>query len=110
MTESIKDTGKDTTDKSSGQSSSQGDSPMERRPKDVSPENATWKDRSGRNTTSKNEEERTDALLDEGSDLSFPASDPIAVTPPTRLVKGKDGKWHPEAEKPDDPKAENDRK
>lgn len=95
MTESKKDVSKDKAEKSSKRSSSQGDSPVEIAPKDISPKNATWKDRTERNTTSDNEEERADALLDEASDLSFPASDPIAVSSPTKLVKDKDGHVHP---------------
>jgi hypothetical protein len=99
MSEPTKDMDKNKADKSEKRVSSHGDSPDERIPKDVSPENATWKDRNERNTTSNDEDERTDALLDEGSDLSFPASDPIAVSSPTKLVKGKDGKMHPETPK-----------
>jgi hypothetical protein len=75
----------------SGQSpsteSSQGDSPVEMTPHDVSPDNATWKDRTERNTHSEDEEEKTNAMLDEASDLSFPASDPIAVHSVTRVEK-----------------------
>lgn len=99
MSEPSKDISKDKADKSEKRVSSHGDSPNERIPKDVSPEDATWKDRTERNTTSDNAEERTDALLDEASDLSFPASDPIAVSSPTKLVKDKDGKLHPESPK-----------
>lgn len=100
MSEPSKNVSKDKADKSEKRVSSHGDSPNERIPKDVSPEDAAWKDRNERNTTSDDDEERTDALLDEGSDLSFPASDPIAVSSPTKLVKGKDGKMHPDTPKP----------
>ena len=99
MSEPSKDMSKTNTDKSQKRVSSHGDSPVERIPKDVSPEDATWKDRTERNLTSDDEEEHTDALLDEASDLSFPASDPIAVSSPTKLVKDKDGKLHPESPK-----------
>lgn len=71
--------------------SSPGDSPVEMTPHDVSPENATWKDRTPRNIHSDDAEEKTDALLDEASDLSFPASDPIAVNSVTRIEKKSKG-------------------
>lgn len=84
---------KSMTEKSSTSPSSQGDSPVEMTPLDASPENATWKDRTQRNLQSDDAEERADALLDEASDLSFPASDPIAVNSITRIEKkAKDGK------------------
>lgn len=67
--------------------SSPGDSPVEMTPLDVSPENATWKDRTQRNVHSEDQEERADAMLDEASDLSFPASDPIAVSSISRIEK-----------------------
>jgi hypothetical protein len=70
-----------------GTESSQGDSPVEMTPHDISPDNATWKDRTERNIHSEDEEEKTNAMLDEASDLSFPASDPIAVHSVTRVEK-----------------------
>ncbi len=99
MSESNKHGNKENAEKMPKRFSSQGDSPAEMTPKDISPEHATWQDRTERQTTSKDDEERTDALLDEGSDLSFPASDPIAVSSPTKLVRDKDGKLHPATEK-----------
>lgn len=74
-----------------GTNSSQGDSPVEMTPLDVSPGDAAWKDRTPRKICSEDEEERTDALIDEGSDLSFPASDPPAVHSVTRVEKPKSG-------------------
>lgn len=71
--------------------SSPGDSPVEMTPLESSPENATWKDRTPRNLQSDDMEEKTDALLDEASDLSFPASDPIAVNSVTRIEKKAKG-------------------
>jgi hypothetical protein len=65
-------------------SSSPGDSPVAVTPKDVSPEHAAWKDLTARPIASDNAEKRTDALLDEAGDLSFPASDPIAVSSITK--------------------------
>ena len=73
--------------KSPTPASSQGDSPVDIIPKDVSPDNASWKDRTVRQIHSENKDEKVDALLDEASDLSFPASDPIAVSAITRIEK-----------------------
>jgi hypothetical protein len=61
--------------------SSPGDSPLTLTPFDVSPDSAAWRDLTPRNITSSDPEEREDALLDEAIELTFPASDPIAVSP-----------------------------
>ncbi|TCS35754.1 hypothetical protein EDC30_10953 [Paucimonas lemoignei] len=63
---------------SSNLPSSQGDSPKEMIPKDISPTDAAWADRSERKITSRNQEEHTEALLDEAVEDTFPASDPVA--------------------------------
>lgn len=63
--------------------SSRGDSPQEIIPKDISPKNAAWADLQERKTTSEDADERTEALLDEAVDQSFPASDPVAELPST---------------------------
>lgn len=78
---------KNASGKSSSGSSSQGDSPVEMTPLEAKPGDATWKDRSERNIQSDDAEEKADAMLDEASDLSFPASDPIAVNSITRIEK-----------------------
>ncbi len=49
-------------------------------PKDLQPEDAGSRDECERNTTSANRSEREDALLDEGNELTFPASDPLPLT------------------------------
>ena len=67
--------------------SSPGDSPADIVPREITPDNATWKDRTERNIYSEDIEEKADALLDEASDLSFPASDPIAVSSISRIEK-----------------------
>lgn len=73
--------------------SSPGDSPVELTPLDVSPDVAAWRDLTPRNITSQDPDEREDALLDEAIELSFPASDPIAVTPlPTVRMETKSHK------------------
>jgi hypothetical protein len=78
--------------------SSPGDSPARSSPKDVSPEDAAWKDQTEKKTASDQAEDHTEELLDEASELSFPASDPPAVASTTKLVKDKDGKVHPAEE------------
>lgn len=59
--------------------SSQGNSPVDMTPHEVTPDQAAWKDRTPRETTAEDTQTRVDALLDEAIDLSFPASDPIAT-------------------------------
>jgi hypothetical protein len=61
--------------------SSPGDSPLTLTPFDLPPNSAAWRDRTPRNITSSDPEERENALLDEAIELTFPASDPIAVSP-----------------------------
>lgn len=74
-----------------GHSSSHGDSPVEVTPKDVTPHDASWADRTERKIASGNTEEREDALLDEAVDLTFPASDPIAIPAPRDDAKARAG-------------------
>jgi hypothetical protein len=90
MPESKKNRKQDEVTSLSILSSSPGDSPVAVTPKDVSPENAAWKDLTARPIASDDVEKRTDALLDEAGDLSFPASDPIAISSIPKLVKGTD--------------------
>jgi hypothetical protein len=74
---------------SSNAPSSPGDSPVEMNVKDVTPDDASWRDRTPRKIASDDAEERDDALLDEAVDLTFPASDPIATTGATRIERDK---------------------
>lgn len=63
-----------------GERSSHGtDSPVET-PKDVSPRDATAKDVVERNVTSSDPDEKQQAQLDDAVELTFPASDPVAVS------------------------------
>jgi hypothetical protein len=49
-------------------------------PKDVAPQDASSRDIVERKTNSTDPDERLQALLDEAVELTFPASDPLAVT------------------------------
>lgn len=49
-------------------------------PKDLKPEDAASRDLTERHLDSSDPEEKEQELLDEAIDLSFPASDPPAVT------------------------------
>ena len=69
-------------------SSSPGDASVAETPKDVSADNATARDRIQRNLSSDNLDEREEALLDDAIELTFPASDPIAV-PSYAQAQGK---------------------
>lgn len=77
-------------DLSSKMPSSHGDSPRVETPREISPDDASWSDRTEREISADDAETRTDALLDEAIDLSFPASDPIAIpSSPTERDKVK---------------------
>ncbi len=66
-------------DEATGRPSSFGISSAVVTPKDVAPGDASAKDVVERNVRSDDMAEREEALLDDAIDLSFPASDPIAV-------------------------------
>jgi hypothetical protein len=51
-------------------------------PKDVSPHDASAKDVTARKTACPDPEEREQELLDDAVDMTFPASDPIAIPTP----------------------------
>lgn len=50
--------------------------------KDANEKNASAKDAKERKIASKNVEEKTEELLDDAVDMTFPASDPIAIPDP----------------------------
>jgi hypothetical protein len=77
--------------KDPGHSSSHGDSPVEVTPKDITPDDASWADRTERKIASDDKEERHEALHDEAVDLTFPASDPIAIPTPRDDAKARAG-------------------
>ena len=51
-------------------------------PKDVSSEDASSKDMTERKINSEDLEEREEEMLDDAVDMTFPASDPIAIPTP----------------------------
>lgn len=60
--------------------SSHGDESLSVTPKDVSPQDAASRDVVARQVHSDDPEEKEEALLDDAVELTFPASDPPAVT------------------------------
>ena len=54
-------------------------------PKDVSAQDATSRDIVERHIATGPVSEHMDELLDDAVDLTFPASDPIAISSPTRI-------------------------
>jgi hypothetical protein len=71
--------------------SSHGDSPQEVTPKDITPDDAAWKDVTKRalapvgTAQGQDTHMRQEALIDESSELSFPASDPPAAMPESAI-------------------------
>ena len=60
--------------------SSHGNNPLSVTPKDVAPQDAASRDVVKRKLDSADPEEREQELLDDAVELTFPASDPLAVT------------------------------
>ncbi len=60
--------------------SSPGNNSPAETPKDVAKQDASSKDVIERNITSSDEDEKQEELLDDALELTFPASDPLAVT------------------------------
>lgn len=61
-------------------------------PKDVSPDAASAKDVTERKICSEDVAEQEEELLDDAVDMTFPASDPIAIASPETLEKHKTGR------------------
>jgi hypothetical protein len=59
--------------------SSPGNNSLSVTPKDVSPHDASAKDVTARKTCSDDPDEREQEMLDDAVDMTFPASDPIAI-------------------------------
>lgn len=64
----------------SAQHASKGNNSVAQTPKDVSPDDATARDITERNIAAEDTNEKQEALLDDAVELTFPASDPLAVT------------------------------
>jgi hypothetical protein len=79
MTNQRKKSGVDETGKNQARSSPGNNSAAET-PKDVSPEDASYKDISERRVASDDPDERQEEVLDDAVEQTFPASDPVAVT------------------------------
>jgi hypothetical protein len=62
------------------QRASHGTNSAAETPKDVGPQDAAFKDMTERKIASSDPEEKQQALLDEAVELTFPASDPVAVS------------------------------
>jgi len=69
--------------------SSPGDNSPSVTPKDVSSKDASAKDVTARKTCSDDIEEKEQELLDDAVEMTFPASDPIAIPTPESLEKRK---------------------
>lgn len=78
-----------------GRESSHGDSPVDMVPKEISPDDAAWRDRTERKLCSDDEDERQEALTDEAIELTFPASDPPAIPTPRDDAKARAGHGNP---------------
>jgi len=75
-----------------GQHSSFGNNSPSVTPKDVSPSDAASRDVVERRTASPDPDEREEELLDDAVELTFPASDPVAVTGGVTRVEAPKGK------------------
>ena len=76
--------------------SSPGDNSPSVTPKDVCSEDAASKDVTARKTDSPDPDEREEEMLDDAVDMSFPASDPIAIPTPSRdRDKSRGGQHRP---------------
>lgn len=67
--------------------SSQGDNSKSVTPKDVSPQDATSRDVTERKMCSEDPDEREQEVLDDAVELTFPASDPIAIPVPDKELE-----------------------
>lgn len=70
------------------QRSSHGNNSIAQTPKDVTHRDAASRDITERKIASSDPDEKQQAQLDEAVDLTFPASDPVAVTGGVTRVEG----------------------
>lgn len=76
-----------------GATSSRGDNSVAETPKDVSPDDASYKDVTERHLASGDADQKEEDLLDDAVESTFPASDPPAVSGGvTRIEVPKQGK------------------
>jgi hypothetical protein len=69
--------------------SSQGDNSKSVTPKDVPSRTAASDDVKARKTTSEDVDEKQEEMLDDAVEMTFPASDPIAIPSPDKLDRQK---------------------
>lgn len=74
------------------QNASPGNNSPSVTPKDVSSDAASARDVTERKICSDNVEEQEEELLDDAVEMTFPASDPIAIPSPETLEKHKAGR------------------
>jgi len=72
--------------------SSQGDNSKSVTPKDVSGKDATARDVTERKIHSADKDEKEEEQLDDAVDMTFPASDPIAIPTPDDVAKRSPGR------------------
>lgn len=66
---------------------SPGDNSVSVTPKDVSSKSASAKDVKERKIASDNPEEKEEEMLDDAVEMTFPASDPIAIPTPDKVER-----------------------
>lgn len=72
--------------------SSKGNNSKSVTPKDVSAEDATARDVTERKVHSADKDEKKEEQLDDAVELTFPASDPIAIPTPDDVAKRSPGR------------------
>lgn len=82
----LKRTAEENEQKEQQEHSSPGTNSASVTPKDVAPQDASAKDVIERKTDSPDPDEKEEELLDDAVELTFPASDPVAVTGGTTRI------------------------
>ncbi len=77
---------------SSEPGSSHGKNSASVTPKDVPPDTAASQDVTERKIASDDVDEQVEELLDDAVEMTFPASDPIAIPDPSKLEKDREHK------------------
>lgn len=76
-------------EKNAESTSSQGDDSKSVTPKDLPSKTAASKDVKARKTTSEDLDEKQEEMLDDAVEMTFPASDPIAIPTPDKVNRQK---------------------